>query len=118
MPPRNRFRLREVEPGIDVGGHASVQEINDYPPGWSWLEIEGPDRGGRVHDHHRGALTRRFLRNPLGEELRTLIVADHVLESDRRVLRANASVRNSKCADRAGVHNPSDLCAHRASDQI
>ncbi len=105
MAPRDILDAREVEPGLDIGGHSPVEELDDNPPGRRRLVIIGADRGGRIHDHHGNALARGFARFLLGEKLRSLIGAHHIRERHRRILATDSVWPDTERADRAGMHD-------------
>ena len=44
--------VHQVEPGIDVGGHAALHKVDHDFAGRRGLEIVVSDRGGGVHDDH------------------------------------------------------------------
>ncbi len=75
--------VHDVESGVDVSRRPAAGGIEHDLTGGSRLDVSRPDRRRGVDDHDRHAARRRLPCPLLGEELRALVVADHVGESRR-----------------------------------
>ena len=85
MGARDFGDIDEIEAGIHVGREFAVEEIDEDAAGGSGLGVVGADGRGGVEDDDLLALLRSGDGLLLGEKLGALVVADHVLDRDRRV---------------------------------
>ncbi len=112
MPAGHVCHVNQVEAGVDRGEHASVQVVQDHPPGGRGFHLPGADGIARVDDDHGQPARGKFLGDPLGEELRALVVADHVLEGYRSGFGAGSTVlRESEGAHARSVDHATDAGA-------
>ena len=100
--------VHDREAGVDVGGHAPIQEVDDHPARGGRRVVADADGHGGIHDHHRRAATGEVARHLLGQELGALVVAEHVGEAAGRLLVGGGPVRRRlrQRRDGAGVHDP------------
>jgi hypothetical protein len=78
---RGVVHTNDIESGVHIGGHPAVQEIDDDAARRRRLPIPRADRRRGVHDHDWHTCRRGLPRFQLGQEFRTLIVTDHLIEA-------------------------------------
>src|SRR5262245_25138092 len=100
------FYSHYIQPGVDVSRHASFDEIADHLSNWCRPDIPCAYRRGGIDNYHWKPRDGKLKRNLLGDEFRSFVMADHVIQGDWTVLVGGlAIVARPYCADRAGVHN-------------
>ena len=92
MTLRNVVDVDQVQAGVHVSGHTSVQKIDDQAPGRRRLEIPQADRRTRIDDHDRHAFPGGGEDDLLRQEFAALVVAEHVAQADRRVFGCRRAV--------------------------
>src|SRR5581483_818372 len=115
--------IHQVQSRIHVGRKLLLQEIDNDSAGRRRFDVALPDWGGWIHHHHFSSLPgRRFPPLPQGEffghELRTFVVADHLLERHWRILirrRATAGEPHRRHARR--VHHTPHAVSLRSFQQ-
>ena len=101
--------IDEVESGVHVGGEFAVQEVDEDAAGGGGFPVVGADGGSGVEDDDLQALLGGFDCLLLGEELGTLVVANHVFEGDWGVFVDDQAVSAEvHGGDRGGVDDALD----------
>ena len=120
MAAGNIVDVHEVEPGVDVRGHPARGGVEDHAAGRRRLDVAGADRRRRIHDHDRvvelvGAAAHRLL----GEELRALVGADHVVERHgRRLVGRRAVAIDPEHRDARRIDEPLDACRRGGLEHV
>ena len=107
MADRHAIHINQVHAGCEIGPHAPFHEVHDDLAGGRRLDVPFSDRRAGVHDDHRQARPGQFEDLLLGQILGPLVIARHLGERHRRLLRPRPPIgRQSDRADRAGVDDP------------
>ena len=72
--------VHDVQRRVDVGGNATVQELDDRAAGWCGRGVTLADGKRRMHQHDGKAAGARAQDLVLCEVFRSLVVAEEVLE--------------------------------------
>ncbi len=109
MARGNVIDVHDVEPGIDVGRHATRGGVQHHLAGGRGLHVARTDGRRRIDDDHREAVFRRLQHHLFGEIFRTLVVTDHRRQPNGRPFVARRAVaRYAHGRDAAGVHDSLD----------
>ncbi len=104
--------MDQIETGVDVPEHLPFEIVDNHPAGRGRLHIPGADWGGGIDDDDGKPEASDPLCLSLGQELGTLVRADHFLQRDRCLLRSREPVLGDpQRANRACIDCPlySDL---------
>ena len=114
MAGRDVVDMREVEPGVDEGRHASRCGLDDDTAGRRRPHVARTDRRRRIDDDRRQsiALDHR-LDQPLSRDLAALVGADPLAFGERTVLCRGAALSELQGRDAAGVDDALDAGAER-----
>src|SRR5262245_58049632 len=97
----------DVESGIDICRHSSIDEVENHLSCGRGLYVPRSYRRGRVYNYDWKPRSCEFKRSLLGDELRSFVMPDHVIECDRTILVCRLAILpHPYGADGAGVDNP------------
>ena len=109
MSPRHVGDVDQVETCVESGDHASQKIVEDHLAGRRGPDFPRADGIARIDDDHGQAASGVLLGDTLGEKLRALVGADHVVELDGCGLGAEATVAGqAERADARGVDHALD----------
>ena len=112
--------VRHVQSRVYVCRDFSSQGIDDDPAGGRWFDVARADRCGRVDDDDGQSLfLDQFPDGLLGQVFRTLVVADHVFQGDRRGFIGRTAVAvDAQSCHAAGIDHSADTRVRGLPEQV
>src|SRR5208337_1445118 len=111
--------IDKIKARIKISGHFPVKKIDNDSAGRRRFVVPRTYRRAWVDEHQRQSLIEKFLSLPLSQELRSLIVPDHVIETDRSVLIGWSSIRKKPERSYAAcIHHPPDSGRQRGLHDV
>ena len=86
MPARALAHVHQVQASLHIGGKLALQKIQHDTSRGRRLHILLADRSRWIHRHHMHPATPSLQRNLFRHELRSLVVANHIRQRNRRIL--------------------------------
>src|SRR3984957_4496439 len=111
MPGGQIIDVSHVQHGVDIGGHAPVEEVQDELARRGGNAIPRPDRERRQHERGRQTFGDGAQHLVLGHVLGALVGPVEMPDIGEGALVGRVGARDvlePECADRAGVHEPLD----------
>jgi hypothetical protein len=119
VPGGDILDMDEVEPAVDIGGHAPVGRLDDDPARGGGAQVARADRGRGIDDHGgEPARGHGLFDQAFGDNLGALVGPHHGLFGGRVVFVRRAPVEREERGDRTGVDQPLDPAGERRLDHV